>query len=79
MGNGRERERERDLEVHGAGEEEDVQQSGVCESSESTDALERKVLQLFVYSETVTVQGSVPVDREELHPAPCVPLSRSLP
>ena len=62
------------LEVDRTGEEEDVKESGVGEVPEATDALERESLKLGVHSEAVPMQGSVPVDRKELHTTSGVPL-----
>ena len=55
----RARERRRNLEVDRASEEEDVQECGVGEVSESLDALQRDTAQLFVHSLTVPMQCSV--------------------
>ena len=67
------------LAVDRAGEEEDVQESGIGEATQSTDALQRQLLQVSVHAHVVSVQCRVPVYGEELHAAPGIPLLGGLP
>ena len=67
------------LAVGRAGEEEDVQESGVGEATQSTDALQRQLLQVSVHAHVVSVQCRVPVYGEEFHAAPGIPLLGGLP